>query len=64
MFSVVHLVGTRENDCDFSRRLSPLPGTVAIDLDHRFKGWRLGITDCLAVRPSQPYELVDGLIIH
>lgn len=64
MFSVVHIVGTGENDCDFSRRLSHLPGTVAIDLDHRFKGWRLGITDCLAVRPSQPYELVDGVIIH
>lgn len=64
MFSVVHIVGTGENDCDFSRRLSPLPGTVAIDLDHRYKGWRLGITDCLAVRPSQPYELVDGVIIH
>lgn len=64
MFSVVHIVGTGENDGDFSRRLSPLPGIVAIDLDRRFKGWRLGITDCLAIRPSQPYELVDGVIIH
>ncbi|MGD9366734.1 MAG: hypothetical protein PVH87_13625 [Desulfobacteraceae bacterium] len=64
MFSVVHLVDTSGNNCDFSRRLSPLTGNVAIDLDQRFKGWRLGITDCLAVRPSQPYELVDGVIIH
>jgi hypothetical protein len=64
IFSVVHIVRDASQDCDFSRRLSPLPGLVAMDVDACFKGWRLGVTACLALQPSQPYELVDGVIVH
>ncbi len=64
MFSLVHVVDQMARDCDFSRRFSPLKGTVALDLDPRFKGWRLGVTACMALAPSQPYELVDGVIVY
>lgn len=64
MFSLMHIVDQMAKDCDFSRRLSPLKGTVALDLDQRFKGWHLGVTDCMALAPSQPYDLVDGVIVY
>lgn len=64
LFSVVHLIGGAAGASDFSRRFGPLAGMVALDVDACFKGWRLGITDCLAVRPAQPYDLVDGVIVH
>lgn len=64
IFSLMHIADQMAKDCDFSRLLSPLKGTVALDLDHRFKGWRLGVTDCMALVPSQPYELVDGVIVY
>lgn len=62
--SVLHIVDQKEPECDFSRRLAPLNGTLALDLDQRFKGWRLGVTACMALVPSQPYDLVEGVIIH
>lgn len=64
MFSIIHIVDRIDAQCDFGRRMSPISGTVAVDLDHRFKGWHLGATDCMALRPAQPYELVDGVIVH
>jgi hypothetical protein len=64
MFSLMHIVDQMARDCDFSRRLAPLSGTVALDLDQRFKGWRLGVTACMALVPSQPYELLDGVIVY
>jgi uncharacterized iron-regulated protein len=64
IFSMVHIIGSAADTCDFSRRLSPASGMVATDVDSCFTGWRLGITACLALRPSQPFELVDGVIVH
>ncbi len=63
MFSMVHIAESANMQSDFYR-LAPLTGTTALDLDHRHKDWRLGITDSMALRPSQPYELVDGVIVH
>jgi hypothetical protein len=64
IFSIVHVVHDASQDCDFSRRLGPIPGMVATDLDACFNGWRLGVTACLALLPSQPWELADGVIVH
>ena len=64
VFSMVHIVRGASQGCDFSRRLGPLPGMVATDVDACFNGWRLGVTACLALLPSQPWELVDGVIVH
>jgi hypothetical protein len=64
MFSLMHIVDQMAKDGDFSRRLSPMKGAVALDLDQRFKGWHLGVTACMALAPSQPYDLVDGVIVY
>jgi hypothetical protein len=65
IFSLVHLI---RNDTDapndIKNLIDPEQGAAAMDLDERITGWRLGLTDCLAVRPSQAYELVDGVIVH
>ncbi len=64
MFSLLHVVDQETSECDFSRRLAPLNGPLALDLDQRFNGWRLGVTACMALSPSQPHELVEGVIIY
>ena len=64
VFSLVHLLAGGDTISDFSARLGPMPGINAVDLDDRFSGWRLGVTDCLAVRYREAYELVDGVIVH
>ncbi len=64
MFSVLHIVVQEVAECDFSSRLAPLNEPLAMDLDQRFNGWRLGVTACMALAPSQPYELVDGVVIY
>ena len=64
IFSMVHLLGATAVTCDVIHRLEPMPAMVALDVDACVDGWHLGITDCLAVRPSRPDELVDGVILH
>ena len=64
VFSIVHIIHGAAQACDFSSRLGPLPGMVAMDVDTCFNGWRLGVAACLALQPSQPWELVDGVIVH
>lgn len=65
MFSLVHLIRNATHAAgDIRNLVDPKQGAAAMDLDERITGWRLGLTDCLAVRPSQAYELVDGVIVH
>ena len=64
IFSMVHLPGAAADTCDIARRLKPVPAMVALDVDDCVNSWHLGITACLAVRPSRPDELVDGVILH
>jgi hypothetical protein len=65
MFSLVHLIGdSKDMSNDIRNLVNPEQGAAAMDLDGRMAGWRLGLTDCLAVKPSHAYELVDGVIVH
>lgn len=64
IFSIVNIVPGTEPLCDFGRLLGPLPGVTALDLDHRFDGWVLGLTQCIALVPLAPRELVDGVIVY
>jgi hypothetical protein len=64
IFSVIHVIDAAAEACDFSRRLGPLPGMVALDVDSCFNGWRLGITSSMALQQTQAHELVDGVIVH
>lgn len=64
MFSVAHILSQTDPLCDFSSRISPVPGSLALDVDHVFDRWRLGLTECLAIQSSPTRHLLDGLIVH
>ena len=48
----------------FTKEFSKLPDAVALDLDDRYQGWKLGMTAPIAIVPAECYELVEGLIIY
>ncbi len=64
MFSIVNIISESDADCDFSRALSGLSGAVALDVDKRHQGWRLGLLRCMAVKPVPVQDLVDGVIVY
>jgi len=64
MWSVGQLIHGDPSECDFTKEFSKLPDAVALDLDDRYQGWKLGMTAPIAIVPAECYELVDGLIIY
>ncbi|MDB4303651.1 hypothetical protein N9934_02555 [Desulfosarcina sp.] len=64
MWSVGQLIHGDLNECDFTKRFSSLPDAVALDLDDRYRGWKLGLTATIAIVPAECFELVDGLIVY
>ncbi len=64
LFSIVQIVSHAEPHCDFAREYGPLPGIVAIDLDARFADWHLGLTRCIALEPTPPHELAEGVMVY
>lgn len=64
MWSVAQLIHGNPDECDFTKRFSSLPDAVAIDLDDRYRGWKLGLTGTLAIVPAECFELLDGVIVY
>ena len=64
MHSIVNIVDGQQKGCDFSRAIKPVSAPVAVTMDQRFSNWRLGLTDCIAIAPAPPNELIDGIIIY
>ena len=64
MWSVGQLINENPDGCDFTRRFSSLPDAVALDLDKRYRGWKLGLTGPIAIVPAECFDLVDGLIVY
>jgi hypothetical protein len=64
MWSVGQMIDGNPNECDFTRKFSSLPGAVALYLDNRYRGWRMGLTASIAIVPAECFELVDGLIVY
>ena len=64
MWSVAQVINEKPAQCDFFQRYGPLPGAVALDVDGRYRGWKLGFTDIIAIVPAQCFELVDGVIVY
>ena len=64
MYSVGEMIHGNPDECDFTKRFSSLPGAVALDLDDRYRGWKLGMTSTIAIVPTECFELVDGLIVY
>jgi hypothetical protein len=63
-FSIGQLIDENPSECDFTRRLSHMNGSVAMDCDNSFRGWKIGITSALAIKPTESYDLVDGVIVY
>ena len=63
-FSIGQLIDENPDECYFTRRFSHMDGSVAMDCDDRFHGWKIGISSALAIKPTVPYELVDGVIVY
>ena len=64
MVSIGQVIDESVKDCDFSKHFGSIHGSVAIDLDERYKGWNLGMTSNIAIEPAECFELLDGLIIY
>ena len=47
-----------------SREFGDLNGAVAVDLDERFTGWKLGITQSVEIKKAEVWELLDGVILE
>lgn len=64
MFSIGQCIDERPNECDFTREFSSVGGAVPIDCDRRFAGWNTGIIATVAAKPSEIWELLDGIIVY
>ena len=64
MWSVGQVIGKKAEQCDFTKRFGPLPDAVALDLDERYRGWKLGLTATIAIVPAECFEMVEGLIVY
>jgi len=63
-FSIGQLIDENPEGCDFTRRFGNMNGSVAMDCADSLKGWQLGLTSAIAIKPTEPYELVDGVIVY
>ena len=50
-------------ECDFTREFNTLPVAVALDLDDRYRVWRLDMTSSITIVPAKYFDWVDGLIV-
>jgi len=64
IFSIGQIIGDSVYEDDFREKFAVLDGTVAIDLDGRYAGWKLGITQSMAIKPADVWKLLDGLIVY
>jgi len=64
MFSIGQCIDERPNECDFTRHFSSVGDAVPIDCDRRFAGWNIGIMATVAAKPSEIWELLDGIIVY
>ena len=48
----------------FRRKFGHIDGWVAVDLEDRLAGWKLGIVNSVAIRKAEVWELLDGVVVH
>jgi hypothetical protein len=63
-FSIDHVIDSSIDDCDFRERFSDYEESVAVDLDERFVGWKMGIVESIAIKTAEVWELMDGVIVY
>ncbi|MDY6793007.1 MAG: hypothetical protein SWH54_17215 [Thermodesulfobacteriota bacterium] len=64
IFSISQLVDEDPEKCDFTAVFGAVNGSVVIDCDHKFDGWKFGPASKISIKPTETCDLVDGLIIY
>jgi len=64
IFSIGQIIGDSVYEDDFREKFGGIDGAVAVDLDERFARWKMGITQSLAIKQVEAWELLDGVIIY
>jgi len=63
-FSIGQIIDADPKEWDFTRCLGHRKKPVAIDCDDSYHGWKIGLTYALAIKPTEPCDLIDGLIVY
>jgi hypothetical protein len=58
------VIGESVCEDDFRGQFGHIDGAVAVDLDERFAGWRLGILESVSIKKVEVWELLDGAVVH
>ncbi len=64
IFSIGQIIGESVYEDDFRERFGSLDGAVAMDLDERFAGWKMGMVESVAIKPTEVRKLLDGVIVY
>lgn len=64
MVSIGQLIDENPDECDFTRRFADVDGPVAINCDENFHGWKIGLASAITINPTEPNDLVDGVIVY
>ena len=64
IFTISQLIDENPKECDFTAVFGPVDGSVVIDCDHKFDGWKFGLSSSIAIKPTAICDLVDGIIIY
>jgi len=64
IFSISQLIDENPEECDFTDVFGPVDGSVVIDCDHKFDGWKFGLSSIIAIKPTKTCDLVDGIIVY
>jgi hypothetical protein len=64
IFTISQLIDENPKECDFTAVFGPVDGSVVIDCDHKFDGWKFGLSSSIAIKPTAICDLVDGIIVY
>ncbi len=64
IFSISQLIDENPEECDFTDVFGSIDGSVVIDCDRKFDGWKFGPASIIAIKSTEPCDLVDGIIVY
>ncbi len=64
IFTISQLIDENPEECDFTGVFGQIDGSVVIDCDHKFDGWKFGLASIIAIKPTKTCDLVDGIIVY
>jgi len=64
IFSISQLIDENREECDFTDVFGPVDGSAVFDCDRKFDGWKFGPASIIAIKPTEPCDLVDGIIVY